>query len=1072
MVQPNYTPFHTHSMLSNGVTNVDSVTRFESYIEKAKEYGMTAFGFSEHGNLFEWYFKKKAIEEAGMKYLHGVELYVTMNEQEKVRDNYHCVAIAKDYEGFLELNRLTSNAFTRTDNHFYYVPRVFISELEATTDHIIITSACVGGAMSPRAPEADRERFFQFILRNKHRCFLEIQHHQDFTQVEHNQFLYKLSQQYGIPLIAGTDTHALDSRHVKGRSMLQISKNVRFAGEDRWDLTFKSYDELCDAYRSQGSLPEEVWLEAIANTNVMADMVQPFEIDKSNKYPNIYENPSEVFRQTVYAAAEKHPYAIKRHGREKLFARIEEELAVYDKTGATPYMLLKNYLTSWERDHDVFCGPGRGSVSGSMIAYLLHITEMDSMRFDLNFFRFMNPSRISLADIDTDYGEVDREKVKSFLLNDHLNLPTIQTAEIITFNTIATKGSIRDIAKAFNILHNEGKGSIHYSDMEIRALCDAVDKDGNVDERIRANNKQLFEYVDIVTGTVVSIGSHPCGVLVSDHDLAAEVGLCTTPGSQYPVSCLYMKELDELNWVKWDVLGLDNVALINQTCEMAGIERLTPDNVDLEDQKAWEEIRNDTTCIFQWESGQAANFLRRFMSDEVIQKAKARNPNFSMIKWMSFGNGLLRPACASYRDDVADGNTYDNGVPELNDFLAQEAGHVCMQETIMKWLVQFCGYSQAESDTVRRGIAKKKGTDKLLPEIEKRFIEYAPKHYDITVEKAKEVIKPFIQTIMDASSYAFSWNHSDAYSCIGYICGYLRTYYPLQFIAAALNVFAADQEKTGRIVEYAQKKNIKLLPPRYGYSRSTYTIDAEQNVIYKGIASIKYMNSQMAEEIYKVSRMEKREHFIDVLMDLSGTSVDSRQLDILIKLDFFADFGNANFLSIVSDYFDFLKQGTAKQISKDRIENSPIKNMIQDYGTDIGKDNHIRKSWVIQDIHGLLIACEMFTRSLHVADYDFRTKCRWQMENLGYIDLTTNKEEDRRKLLITDMRPMRSKDGGGVWGYALFTRSIGSGKSARMTLRAKDFEYEPVQKGDIVYAKHVFKNRAGYWYLDDYEVMI
>lgn len=1068
----NYVVYHCHSDISNGTTNLDSITKFPKYVEAAKACGMHALGFSEHGNIFEWYFKKKAIEEAGMKYIHACEIYVTMNEQEKVRDNYHCVLIARNYDGFLELNRLVSKAFDRSDNHFYYVPRVYISELEATSDNIIVTSACVGGALALSVPEADRNRFLQFMLNNRFRCFFEIQHHRDFNQMDHNKALYKLHQQYGIPLIAGTDTHALDERHVRGRHIMQISKGANYPNEDRWDLTFKSYEELCEAYRQQGALPEEVWMEAIENTNLMAEMVEPFSVDKSNKYPNIYDNPSATFREVVYKAAEEHPYALKRHGREKLYARIEEELAVYDKVGATPYMLLKNYLTSWEREHGIFCGPGRGSVSGSMIAYLLHITEMDSMRFDLNFFRFLNPSRVSLADIDTDYGAEDRDKVKSFMLDDHLDLPHIQTAEIITFNTIATKGSIRDIARAFNKLYNEGKGTISYTDAEVRALCDAVDRDGNVDETTRSKNKELFEYVDLVTGTIVSIGSHPCGVLISDHDLAAEVGLCTTSGSKYPVSCLYMKELDELNWVKWDILGLDNVALINQTCALAGIERLTPDNVDLEDAKAWEEIKNDTTCIFQWESGQAANFLRRFMSKEVITKAKQRNPNFSMIKWMSFGNGLLRPACASYRDDVADGNTYDNGLPELNDFLAQEAGHVCMQETIMKWLVQFCGYSQAESDTVRRGIAKKKGTDKLLPEIESRFIEYAPKHYNITAEQAKEVIKPFIQTIMDASSYAFSWNHSDAYSCIGYICGYLRTYYPIHFIAAALNVFSADQEKTANIVEYAQQHNIKLLPPRYGHSSATYNIDTEKSVIYKGIASIKYMNTQVAEELYKVASEGEQKYFMDVLQRIVQTSLDTRQLDILIKLDFFAEYGNANHLGVVALWFDLFKQGKAKQISKDKVDGTPLEGIIKGYATDIGTTGKQRKSYIITDMQGLLIACEMYVRSLNIADYEFKVKCDQQNEFLGYIDLTTNREEDRRKLLITDMRPMRSKDGGSVWGYALFTRSIGSGKASRLTLRAKLFEYEPVHKGDVVFAKHVFKNNAGYWYLDDYEVMI
>ncbi len=1068
----NYVPYHIHSDISNATTNVDSVTKFKDYIAKAKELGMKAFGFSEHGNIFEWYFKKLAIEEAGMKYIHACEVYLTMHEDAKVKDNYHCVLIAKNRDGFEELNRLVSAAFNRSDNHFYHTPRIYMSELEKTSDNIIVTTACIGGALASDK-EDDKYKFLMFVINNKNRCFLEIQHHQDIKQCEYNNQLVEWSKKYGVRLIAGTDTHALSQKHLMGRKILQESKDIKFAEEDRWDVVFKSFDELCEAYRKQGSLEEEVWMTAIENTNVMADMVEPIEIDTSNKYPNIYDNPVEMFRKIVYEAAENHPYAIKRHGREKLFARIEEELAVYEKTGAVPYMLLKNYLTQWEREHGIFIGCGRGSVSGSMIAYLLHITEMDSMKFDLNFFRFLNPNRVSLADIDSDYGAEDRDVVKSFLLDDKLNLPRIQTAEIITFNTIATKGSIRDVIRALNKRSVQGTWPCEYSKETVSELCDAVDNDGTVPEKVRAKYSDVFDFVDIVTGTIVSIGSHPCGVLISDHDLASEVGLCTTSGSKYPVSCLYMSELDAMNFVKWDLLGLDNVALINQTCSMAGIERLTPDNVDLNDEKAWDAIKNDTTCIFQWESGQASNFLRRFMSKEVIEKARSRNPNFSMIKWMSFGNGLLRPACASYRDDVADGNTFDNGIPELNDFLAQEAGHVCMQETIMKWLVQFCGYTQAESDTVRRAIAKKKGTDKILPEIERRFVEYAPQHYDITTDKAKEVIKPFIQTIMDASAYAFSWNHSDAYSCIGYMCGYLRTYYPLEFIASALNVFTDNQEKTANIVEYAQEHNINIHPPRFGYSTDKYSIDKEMGVIYKGIHSIKYMNAQMARELYELANEIKHEHFMDVLIAIdSETSMDARQLDILIKLDYFSDYGNANELDVIRYYFDLFKKGEAKKILNDKVANLPVANFIAKYATNKLKTGGDAKSWTITDMHGLLIECEEFTKSLGMKDYDFATKCQWQEENLGYIDLTTGKEEDRRKLLVTEVYPMKSKNDGAVWGYAVFTRSIGSGKSSRLTVKENLYHYDPIQKGDIINAKHVYKNQSGYWYLDDYEHVI
>lgn len=205
-IDKQYTVYHLHSDLSNGVTNIDSVTKYGEYIEKAKELGMKAMAFSEHGSVFEWWHKKSAIEAAGMKYIHAIEAYLTVTLDEKVRDNYHCVLLAKNYDGFLELNRLVSRSFDRTDNHFYYVPRITFDELFDTSDNILITTACVGGVFGKA--DADVESMFlEFIQRNKHRCFFEVGHHMDERQVEYNQKLYRLSEQTGIPLIAGTDTH-------------------------------------------------------------------------------------------------------------------------------------------------------------------------------------------------------------------------------------------------------------------------------------------------------------------------------------------------------------------------------------------------------------------------------------------------------------------------------------------------------------------------------------------------------------------------------------------------------------------------------------------------------------------------------------------------------------------------------------------------------------------------------------------------------------------------------------------------------------------------------------------------
>ena len=279
---------------------------------------------------------------------------------------------------------------------------------------------------------------------------------------------------------------------------------------------------------------------------------------------------------------------------------------------------------------------------------------------------FMNPSRVTNADIDTDYAGKDRDVVKQFLLRDKLNLPNIRSAEIITFNTIALKGAVRDVCRAL-YKDKPGKNYIQISN-EINSEIELHE------DKVRAKYKEVFEYVDIINGTIVSIGTHPSGVLISDLPIDERIGLCSISTSDYPVSMLNMKELDDQMYVKLDVLGLDNIGVINDTCKKLGIERLTPDNVDLEDEKVWKSIRDDTTLIFQWESNSAQVYLKKFMSDSTIEKARKRIPNFSMLKWVSFGNGLIRPACASFRDSVANGEFYDNGFEALNEFLAPEAG--------------------------------------------------------------------------------------------------------------------------------------------------------------------------------------------------------------------------------------------------------------------------------------------------------------------------------------------------------------------------------------------------------------
>lgn len=909
-ISDNYVKIHIHSMLSNGTTNIDSVTNFRDYITRAKELGMYAICFTEHGNIFEWIHKKEEVEKAGMKYIHGIEAYITESLEDKKRDNYHCVLIAKNYDGVLELNQLVSDSYNRNDGHFYYLPRILYDDLEKTSKNIIISTACLGGILH-KGNDDIRNRFICFLQRNKHRCFLEIQHHIDDGQKEYNKYLKVLSDEIGVPLITGTDTHALNIEHLEGRSILQKSKGVFFTDEELWDLTFKSYEELVTAYEKQDSLPMDVVKKAINNTNVLVDMIEEFEIDRTYKYPHLWDNPMKTFQNKIMQGI-KNRGVDKYPNYQEYIDRIKHELKAYEHNGAIDFMLLMDDIISWCIENGIVVGYGRGSVNGSVIAWLLGITEMDSIKHNLNFERFMNTERVSLSDIDTDFPPSRIEEVKQYIFSK----TGLYCCDIVTFNTVADKGAIRDVGRALGIPL-----------AEVSMICDLVDNE-ELYEKSRKKYKELFKYVDMIKGTIVSVGSHPCGCVVAPFTITDRFGTFTTSTSKYPISQINMKEIDGLNYVKLDLLRLDTIELINDTCKLAGIERLTPDNVDITDVNVWNSIRDDTTQIFQWEGNTGDSYIKKLLSDENIKRFQEVNENVDRMTLLSIGNSAIRPAGASYREDLASGVVRKTGSKPIDDFLSSTFGYLVFQEQIIAFLHQYCGFTMGEADIVRRGFAKKTGTDKYIPIIKnggfltdksdhyiKGYIKTMKEVYGIEEEKSEQDIVAFIQVIEDASAYLFSLNHSQPYSYEGYVSGYLRTHYPLEFLTTALNINKDKEEKTKSLTAYAKKSGITFQSPKFRYSRAGYFCDKETNTIYKSVGSIKYMNGNVANELYEMSGCDF-DDFVDLLYYLKEkTSLNSRQLDILIKIDFFEEFGDINRLLDIAEKFDLLHD--KQQIRKD-----------------------------------------------------------------------------------------------------------------------------------------------------------
>ena len=510
---------------------------------------------------------------------------------------------------------------------------------------------------------------------------------------------------------------------------------------------------------------------------------------------------------------------------------------------------------------------------------------------------------------------------------------------------------------------------------EVGNICNRVEMD---EAGCRKQYPDLFKYVDIVNGCVVSVGNHPCGLVVSPYSIDDRMGLFTTSTDDVPISQINMKEVDLQNYVKLDLLKLDTIELINETCKLAGIERLTPDNVDINDKAVWDSIRDDTTAIFQWEGATGDRYIKQLLSESNIQKFKKLNPNVDYMTLLSIGNGAIRPAGASYRDDLANGVIRKSGNEAIDEFMKPTFGYLVFQCQIIQFLHQYCGYTMGEADIVRRHFAKKTGTEKDIPQIKAGFAKTMAEQYGMSKEESDKVIADFIQVIMDASNYLFSLNHSQPYSYEGYVSGWLRYHYPLQFLTVALNINQGKEEKTSALTAYAHKVGIGIKPPKFRHSRSAYFCDTETNCIYKGLGSIKYMSEQVAEALYGMRDMQFR-NFIDVLFALQQLKdkPDSRQLDILIKIGYFEEFGSAKALLIGVEIFN--KFYKCKNIKLDKWNE-------MGYNINILKDNADKmteKTASGLDNCGLILG---ILRSLHMPRTTIVDKLRWQAELLGYVD--------------------------------------------------------------------------------------
>lgn len=1018
--------YHCHTEYSL----LDSCTKYQDYIDLAVKNGQKALSISEHGKPLNWTEKWNACRKAGIRYIHSVEIYLTESLKEKVRDNYHTVLMARNMEGVLELNKLIRLSCDK--DHFYYTNRITFDEFLDISDNIISTSACLASPLN-KLPST-HPRYMELARKYD---FLEVQAHNHPDQIAFNRRLLELSKEIGTPLIAGTDTHSSSKYKSECRAVLLDAKHKSYGDEDAFDLSYKTYDELVEMFHIQDALPESEYMQAIENTNLLYDMTEEIELDTSIKYPILYgsrEADSQMFIETVERKfQEKLDTGVIPPEQEQAFREaIPEEMRVFQKLQMDGFMLSMSELICWCKEQGMAIGTARGSVGGSRVAYVTDIIDLNPETWHTVFSRFCNEDRKEIGDIDIDCVESDRPAIFKYITE---RFGADKTARVASFGTMQSKGVIDDVgrhlAQKWNKTHVGREKDNPWSLGNIAKIKSEFDSDP---EKTKKKYPELFYYYDGLLDTKISQSVHPAGMVISPITLDDNFGVFDKDGE----NCLLldMENIHDFTGLaKYDFLILKTVQVIRDTCRYMGKPYPKTHEINWDDEAVWEDMIRNPSGIFQFEGAFAFDCLRKFVPKSIFD--------------MSIVTACIRPSGSSYRDVLLARQIHKNPSELIDELLKENLGYLIYQEDTIKFLQQICGLSGSESDNIRRAIGRKQKDrlDAALPSILEGYCSKSPQPRDVAENEARE----FLQIIEDSASYQFGYNHSIAYCLLGYLCAYYRYYHPIEFITSFLNN-AANEDDIRNGTAYANRIGIKVTMPKWGLSKSEYFFDKEKNIIAKGLTSIKYMSAGIAEELYEVAHRQKFTHFVDVLYAVNETSLNTRQLDILIKLDFFSDFGNQReLLRITELFYETFKKGQAKQIGKSKVAGTPLEPIIEKHSIGVTKSGAESKNFTLLDIKSILREAEDVIMSLNLEDLSDIIKVRNFADVMGYVGYVSGKDEDRKKLYIMDIYPLVRKKDGKQFGYSVITKSIGSGVESRFTVFNRVYDAEPVQKGDIIY---------------------
>ncbi|MFH1838485.1 MAG: DNA polymerase III subunit alpha [Candidatus Kuenenbacteria bacterium] len=871
---------HSHYSLLDGLPKIDEL------LDCAKKLNMDSLALTDHGNMYgviEFYQKAKA---QGIKPVIGVEFYLATDGMYNKRpgiDNkqHHLVLLAKNLQGYKNLIKLTTKAWLEG---FYYKPRIDYELLKKYSQGLIALTGCVKGDIPQALLIEDYQKAEKLVLEyqelfGQDGFYLEIQDHPNLPdQIIVNQKIIEMSKKLNIPLVATNDVHYLHSEDAEAQDILiclQTQKKIAdknrmtFVGED---YSLRSQEQMINSFKD--------FPEAIENTQKIIEMCD-LEIPLKEtllphfKVPKNFDADKFLEKLCYQGLKQKFPNCEK-----EILSRLKYELDTIKSTGFASYLLIVQDFVNWAKKNNILVGPGRGSAPGSLVSYVLNITEINPIKYNLLFERFLNPERISMPDIDLDFADDRRNEVIKYIEEKY---GKNHVAQIATFGTMAGRASIRDCGRVLGMEYN-------FCDKIAKMILGSSIQD-SIDNVLELKNlfntdsevKKLLNISQKLEGVARHISTHACGIVITKNTLNNYVPLQhPTQDDKTIVTQYSMNVVEDLGLLKIDILGLKNLTILQKTIKLIEWNhsiKIILNQISLDDKKTFELFKEGkTTGVFQLESSGMKRYLKQLKPN-----------NFEDIIAMV---ALYRPGPMEWIPDYIAGKHGRKKTsylhPKLETILEKTYGICIYQEQVMEIAKTLAGFTLAKADILRKAVGKK--IRKLLIEQKEKFIQGCVDN-NISQKIAEEV---FVFIIEPFADYGFNKSHATCYALIGFWTAYLKAHFPCEFMASLLT---SDQNNTDRIaieITECKEMKIKILSPDINESFANFTAiqQNKRQIIRFGLSAIKNVGDKIIEAIIEERKAKgKFKSMEDFVQRINHKDLNKKSLESLIKCGAFDQFG-------------------------------------------------------------------------------------------------------------------------------------------------------------------------------------